>query len=81
MELNGQTVLFVEGVLHNSGKLASKAPGLKLALVGDDGRALYAWTAKAARPDLAPGADVAFQTRLASPPETFKSITVAFDAR
>ena len=80
MELNGQTVLFVEGVLHYAGAKSRKAPGLKLALVGDDGRPLYAWAAKAARSELAPGADVAFQTRLAAPPESFKSITVAFDA-
>ena len=80
MELNGQTVLFVEGVLHNGAMKSRKAPGLKLALIGEDGRALYTWSAKAARPDLAPGADVAFQTRLAAPPERFKTITVAFDA-
>lgn len=80
MPLNGQSVLFVEGVLHYSGAKARKTPGLRLALVGQDGRALYSWTAKAARADLAPGDDVAFQTRLAAPPETFKSITIAFDA-
>jgi hypothetical protein len=79
LQLNGQSVLFVEGVLHFTGTKARKTPGLKLALVGDDGRALYSWSAKAARPDLAPGDDVAFQTRLAAPPEAFKSITIAFD--
>ncbi len=77
--LNGQSVLFVEGVLHYAGTKGRKAPGLRLALVGDDGRPLYSWTAKAARADLAPGEDVAFQTRLAAPPEKFKSITIAFD--
>jgi hypothetical protein len=79
MELNGQTVLFVEGVLHNGGAATRKAPGLHLALVGDDGRPLYTWTAKAGRPDLAPGADVPFQTRLAAPPEKFKSIAITLD--
>jgi hypothetical protein len=80
LALNGQSVLFVEGVIHNGGAKGRKTPGLRLSLVGDDGRALYSWTAKAARPDLAPGDDVAFQTRLAAPPEKFKSITIAFDS-
>ncbi len=79
MELNGQTVLFVEGVLHNAGTKGRKAPGLKLALVGEDGRPVYTWTAKTARPELAAGADVAFQTRLAAPPEKFKSIAITLD--
>ena len=79
MELNGQTVLFVEGMLHNAGAKARKAPALKLALVGDDGRPVYSWTAKAGRPDLAAGADVPFQTRLAAPPEKFKSIAITLD--
>jgi len=79
MEVNGQTVLFVEGVLHNAGAKGRKAPGLKLALVGEDGRPVYTWAAKAARPEVTAGGDVAFQTRLAAPPEKFKSIAITLD--
>lgn len=78
-EANGQTVLFVEGMLHQAGDKSRKAPGLKLALMGEDGRALYTWSAKVGRPEVTPGVDVPFQTRLAAPPEKFKSITIAFE--
>ena len=35
LPLNGQSVLFVEGVLHYAGAKGRKTPGLRLALVGE----------------------------------------------
>jgi hypothetical protein len=76
-EVNGQTVLYVEGSLLNSGKRARKTPALRLTLVGEDGQPIYSWRAKATSPQMQ--ATAAFQTRLLAPPETFRNIAISFD--
>lgn len=75
--IDGQTILYVEGSLRNVGGLALKAPALRVALIGDDGRPLYAWTAKPAKARLEADEDSEFRTRLLSPPASFKSIAVS----
>src|SRR3954453_12259361 len=76
-EVNGQTVLYVEGPLLNAGKGKRKTPALRLTLIGEDGQPLYSWKAKAASAQMQ--APAAFQTRLLAPPETFRNIAISFE--
>src|SRR5271154_6541054 len=43
-EVEGQTILYIDGVLVNKGKRTQKSPGVVITIVGDDGRPLYTWT-------------------------------------
>ncbi len=82
VQLDGQTILYVEGSLHNDAKRELKTPTLLVTLVGDDGRPLYAWKAKPVEAEMPPSGEVAYRTRLLSPPEKFQSIAVSLaDAR
>ena len=76
-EVDGQTILYIDGALINKGKHAQKAPGLVITIVGDDDRPLYSWTSKPAKPRIEASRETPFQARLLSPPERFKSISVA----
>ena len=78
VEINGQTVLYVEGLLVNGAKSRRKTPLLLVTIVGDDGQPLYAWKTKAARPEIEAAGGVSFQARLLSPPEKFQGIAVSF---
>lgn len=75
--VNGQTVLYVEGSLLNSGARARKTPTLRVALIGDDGRPVYSWNARPAKPELEAAHETPFQTRLLAPPEKFKNIAIS----
>lgn len=82
VELDGQTVLYVEGSLRNDAKRTLKTPTLVVTLIGDDGQPLYSWKAKPTSTEIRASAEIAYQTRLASPPEKFNHIAVALaDAR
>ena len=61
---NGQTVLYVEGSLRQRRRPPLKAPALRVALIGDDGRPLYTWKAKAAKAEMEASGRTPFQTRL-----------------
>jgi hypothetical protein len=76
-EIDGRTILYVEGSLWNKGKRTLKTPTLRVSLIGDDGRPLYSWKTKPAGAELAASRETAFQARLLSPPERFKSIEVS----
>ena len=76
-EIDGRTILYVEGSLRNMGGRKVKTPTLKVSLIGDDGRPLYAWKTKPARAELPAAQEAAFQARLLSPPERFKRIEVS----
>lgn len=76
-EVGGRTILYVEGSLWNAGQRRLKTPTLLVTLIGDDGRPLYAWTTKPMQSELPPSQEAAFQARLLSPPERFKSIEVS----
>ena len=75
-EIDGQTVLYVEGSLRNAAGRTVKTPALRVALIGDDGRPVYSWKAKGLKPQLEAGRETAFQTRLLAPPERFARIEV-----
>ncbi len=76
MQIDGQTVLYVEGALTNTGKRPRKTPPLRVTLLGDDDQPLYTWKSKPAKGEMEPAREVSFQTRLLSPPEKFKSIAI-----
>lgn len=75
-EINGQSVLYVEGSLVNSATQRRKTPTLLITLVGEDGQPLYSWKAKAAKAEMQASAD--FRTRLLSPPDKFRNIAISF---
>jgi len=75
-EVNGQTVLYVEGSLLNATARRLKAPALRVALIGDDGRPVYTWKAKPARGEIEAAGQTPFQTRLLAPPERFLRIEI-----
>jgi hypothetical protein len=82
VQVDGQTILYVEGSLRNDGSHTLKTPALVVTLVGDDGQPLYTWKAKPAQNEMPPSAEVAYRTRLLSPPEKFQRIAVSLaDAR
>jgi hypothetical protein len=82
VELDGQTVLYVEGSLRNGAKRTLKTPTLVVTLVGDDGQPLYSWKAKPTQGEIRPSGEIAYQTRLAAPPQKFNRIAVTLaDAR
>ena len=76
-EINGQTVLYVEGSIVNAEARRRKSPTLLITLVGDDGQPLYSWKAKTAKAEMQANAD--FRTRLLSPPEKFRNIAISFE--
>ena len=80
LQVDGQTVLYVEGVLKNTGKGLRKTPALRVTLLGDDDQPLYTWKSKAAKAEIEPSREVNFQTRLLSPPEKFKNIAISLGA-
>ena len=78
-ELNGQTVLYVEGALVNTGGHKLKSPTLRIALMGEDGRPVYTWKAKPTKAEMAANGETPFQTRLLAPPESFRSIAISVE--
>ena len=69
--------IFATTSLLNSGAKARKTPTLRVALIGDDGRPVYSWKAKPAKPELEAAHETPFQTRLLAPPEKFRSIAIS----
>jgi hypothetical protein len=80
VELDGQNVLYVEGSLRNGGAGTLKTPTLLVTLIGDDGQPLYSWKAKPGVSEIRASGEIAYQTRLASPPEKFNRIAVSLAA-
>jgi hypothetical protein len=76
-QIDGQTLLYVEGQLVNKSQTAQKPPTLVITITGADGQPLYAWKSKVAAKTIEAAREAPFQTRLLSPPETFQSLKVA----
>jgi predicted Zn finger-like uncharacterized protein len=74
----GSPLLLVTGAIANVTKEAVAVPRLRLAVMADDDRELYAWTTVAARGELGPGEIVQFRARLASPPAEGRRVAVRF---
>ncbi|MFC7052251.1 zinc-ribbon domain-containing protein [Hansschlegelia quercus] len=74
----GSPLLLVTGAIANVTKNAVAVPRLRLAVMADDDRELYAWTTVAARGELGPGEIAQFRARLASPPAEGQRVAVRF---
>jgi hypothetical protein len=75
---NSQRLLKVEGEIANLRGGFNKVPPIEVVVRGDDGRALYRWTASAPKPKLGGNETIAFETRLVAPPEAGRDIKVRF---
>ena len=78
---DGITVLAIEGEVGNVANRAVELPRVRLAVLGDNGVEIYAWTALLPRSILYPHERVPFKSRLASPPAAGKEIMVRFLTR
>ena len=75
---NAQRLLKVQGEIANLRSGLTQVPPIEVVVQGEDGRALYRWTANVAKPKLASNETVAFETRLIAPPEAGRNIRVRF---
>jgi hypothetical protein len=73
-----QRELLVTGEIANLRDGETLAPNLRLALRGQDGRELYAWTARGPKSRLDAGERVPFRARLAAPPSGVREVLVKF---
>jgi predicted Zn finger-like uncharacterized protein len=71
-------VLMVEGVIVNTTTRVAAVPRLRFAVRNEHGHEIYTWTARPAQNELAPGATLAFRSRLASPPPEAHDLLVRF---
>jgi len=77
-QTEGPGELLVSGEIENLRDAKTSAPDLRLALRGEDGREIYAWTAKGPKTSLNPRERIAFRARLASPPAGVRDVLVKF---
>jgi hypothetical protein len=74
----GQAELVVTGEIANLRDDETRAPNLRLALRGEDGRELYVWTARPPKGSLGARERVPFRARLAAPPAGVREVLVKF---
>jgi hypothetical protein len=72
--------LLVTGEIVNLRDSETPVPELRLALRGEDGRELYAWTARGPKSRLFPHERAAFRARLAAPSPGVRDVLVKFAA-
>lgn len=75
---DGVHVLVIEGDLVNPTRYTRDLPRLRLAVLGNDERELYTWTALLPRETLLAREGLTFRSRLASPPEEGARVSVRF---
>lgn len=75
---DGIPLLAVEGYVFNPGPKAADIPKLRMAVLGANGRELYAWTAEPAQTMLAAGESFVLRSRIASPPQDGQDVLVRF---
>jgi hypothetical protein len=73
-----QRLLKVQGEIANLRPGLSHVPAIELVVQGEDGRALYRWTAAASKPKLGAKETIAFEARLVSPPAGGRDVKVRF---
>jgi predicted Zn finger-like uncharacterized protein len=78
---DGIPVLVVEGEIVNVAGQTMEIPKLRLAVLGHEGRELYAWTSQLPRASLKEGEQMPFKSRLASPPPDARQVMVRFVTR
>jgi hypothetical protein len=74
----GVPVLVVEGLIISIAKAPVEVPRLRLAIKNESGGEIYSWTALPSRSILAPGEQLPFRSRLASPPADGREVLVRF---
>ena len=74
----GQGELLITGEIANLRDSETRAPNLRLALRGEDGRALYIWTTRPPKTSLGARERVPFRARLAAPPAGVREVLVKF---
>jgi hypothetical protein len=77
-ESEGQGELVVTGEIANLRDCETFAPKLRLILRGQDGRELYAWTARGPKASLGARERIPFRARLAAPPAGVRQVLVKF---
>jgi hypothetical protein len=77
-QTEGPGELVISGEIENSRDAKASLPNLRLALLGEDGREIYVWTAKAPKTSLNARERVAFRARLAAPPAGVRDVLVKF---
>jgi hypothetical protein len=75
---HAQRLLKVSGEITNLRPGFNKVPPIEVVVQGEDGRALYRWTATAPKPKLGANETIAFETRLVAPPEAARGVRVRF---
>jgi predicted Zn finger-like uncharacterized protein len=75
---DGIPVLVVEGEIANVTSQTVEIPKLRLAVLGKEGREIYAWTSQLPRSSLKEGEQMPFKSRLASPPPEARQVFVRF---
>ena len=78
---DGIPVLVVEGEIANVTSQTMEIPKLRLAVLGKEGRELYAWTSQLPRSTLREGEQIPFKSRLAAPPPEAQQVFVRFITR
>jgi predicted Zn finger-like uncharacterized protein len=78
---DGIPVLVVEGEIANVTSQTMEIPKLRLAVLGKEGRELYAWTSQLPRASLMEGEQIPFKSRLAAPPAEAQQVFVRFITR
>lgn len=78
---DGIPVLVVEGEIANVTSQTMEIPKLRLAVLGKEGRELYAWTSQLPRASLKEGEQIPFKSRLAAPPAEAQQVFVRFITR
>lgn len=76
--VNGAKVFLIEGVIAGAAKTPVDIPRLRFVVSDERGREIYAWNAQPEESVLQPGAKVSFKSRLASPPDDARNVTVRF---
>jgi len=76
----GGRELLVTGEIVNLREVETLVPSLRLALLGEDRRELYLWTAREPKSRLGPHERVAFRAGLATPPPGVRDVLVKFAA-
>lgn len=78
---DGIPVLVVEGTISSKSSAIAEVPRLRFAVRNAAGGEIYSWTAMPSRTSLAPGEQLSFKSRLASPPADAQDVTVRFFTR
>ena len=78
---DGMAVLVIEGAIASTATRVVDVPDLRFAVRDGGGREIYTWTTHPPKSVLAPGATLAFRSRLAAPPLEGSEILVRFSNR